>query len=36
MLFEDKSEFIYEDGRVTMSNGGVMGKQEAINKLKKK
>ena len=36
MLFEDKSEFIYEDGSVTMSNGDVMAKQEAINKLKKK
>ena len=31
MMFEDKSEFTYEDGNVTMSNGGVMAEQEKIN-----
>lgn len=32
MMFEDKSEFTYEDGKVTMSNGGVMAEQKKIKK----
>jgi len=31
-MFEDKSEFTYEDGNVTMSNSGVIAEQEVFNK----
>ncbi|MFI3308843.1 hypothetical protein [Ewingella allii] len=32
MMFEDKSEFTYEDGNVTMSNSGVIAEQEVVDK----
>lgn len=36
MSFDDKSEFTYQNGRVTMTNGGVMAQQEKINQSKGK
>lgn len=34
MKFKDKSDFTYQDGKVIMSNGGVMAQQEIIDKEK--
>lgn len=36
MSFEGKSEFTYQNGHVTMTNGGVMAQQEKINQSKGK